>query len=259
MIITEVSSFQTIPKRIISLVPSITELLSYLGLEEETVGITKFCVRPEDWFRTKKRIGGTKTLDTDLIVNLKPDLVIANKEENLKEQVELISQTVPVLLTDVSTLEDALQMILDISQITGKRTRGAELHSKMSKDFSSLATLQQQTAVYLIWKDPLMTVGGDTYISDLMNRCGFQNVYSGAERYPVIDIEDIKTKKPALLLLSSEPYPFTDKHTDYFARQLPGTKIIIVDGEMFSWYGSRLLEVPSYFRSLAKLLTSSAV
>ena len=120
MILQSTSGINYIPKRIISLVPSQTELLHYLGLEQETVGITKFCVHPKEWFNTKTRVGGTKAIKKDIIQQLQPDLIIANKEENVKEQVEDLAKDHPVWVTDVNDLESALQMINDIGELTGK-------------------------------------------------------------------------------------------------------------------------------------------
>ncbi len=268
MILNNASGLGYIPKRIISLVPSQTELLYSLGLEEETVGITKFCVHPGQWFQTKTRIGGTKTINYDCIRQLQPDLIIANKEENVKEQVELLANDYPVWLTDVNTLADALQMIHDVGELTGKQNLAFSLTRNISHRFKELdqpqttnfkpilsvaegqtSDLKLQTA-YLIWQKPYMTVGGDTFIHDMLSRCGFNNIFADRKRYPETNIPELHTSNLKLLLLSSEPYPFKQKHIEELSAQLPGCKIVLVDGEYFSWYGSRLLEAPSYFKKL---------
>lgn len=247
-------SLPFIPLRIISLVPSQTELLFDLGLDKEVTGITKFCVHPAHWFRTKKRVGGTKQLNMDIIHELNPDLVIANKEENEKEQITYLQQHYPVWTSDIHNLEDAYHMIKQISLVTGTQEKAEQLVLNIKKEFDLLKIaanqiITQQSA-YLIWKDPYMTIGGDTFISSLMQAAGFNNLYQQLTRYPVLTIPEIQSKKPDLLLLSSEPYPFKQKDIDQLTPYFPATKIILVDGEMFSWYGSRLLKAPGYFLKL---------
>lgn len=239
------------PQRIISLVPSQTELLYDLGLDQEVVGITKFCIHPEAWFRTKTRVGGTKQVKMDIIHQLKPDLVIANKEENVKEQVEEIAKHYPVMVTDVNSLDDSLEMITDIGEVTGKKIQASNIKTQIKSSFSGLPTPDSKLkAIYLIWKSPYMTVGGDTFINAMLEAAGFENSCKAEKRYPEITIEQIRDHHPDLLLLSSEPYPFKQKHIDELAAMLPDTKILLVDGEMFSWYGSRLLQTPGYFEIL---------
>jgi len=258
MILQKIADLGFIPKRIISIVPSQTELLHYLGLEQETTGITKFCVHPKEWFHKKIRVGGTKTININLVRQLQPDLIIANKEENVREQVEELAKDHAVWLTDVNNLEDALEMIKDIGELTGKEKEASVLVNEINTRFHLLSA-QQQTqnsqhdpagkprTAYLIWRDPYMTVGGDTFINDMLVKCGFINAFGDKERYPEINVAELKTQNCKLLLLSSEPYPFKQKHIDELSEQLPGCKIILVDGEMFSWYGSRLLLAPDYF------------
>ncbi len=254
MILQKTSDLHYTPKRIVSLVPSQTELLHYLGLEKGTVGITKFCVHPENWFKTKPRVGGTKAVKNNIIHDLKPDLIIANKEENVKEQVELLAKDYPVWVTDVNSLEDALMMIKDIGELTGKQSQANSLTEKISKSFQELSQPQTQNSkpktAYLIWRKPYMTIGNDTFINDMLIKCGFENVFVSRKRYPEINIEDLLIANCQLILLSSEPYPFKQKHIDELSDQLPGRKIVLVDGEMFSWYGSRLLHAPGYFKTL---------
>lgn len=241
---------------IVSLVPSITELLYDLGLSVEVTGITKFCIHPNEWFRNKTRIGGTKNVAIEKIKALQPTLIIANKEENVKEQVEALQEFAPVHVTDVSTLEEALAMIETIGELVHRQEQAASMVHSIRQSFNELeqfrtsASYQTTRACYLIWRQPYMTVGSDTMIHDLMQRCGWINVFGFQTRYPEIDVEQIKQSGCELLLLSSEPYPFQQKHIDELQQELPGTKIRLVDGEIFSWYGSRLQHAPAYLRNL---------
>ena len=207
--------------RIVSLVPSQTELLYDLGLNEEVKGITKFCVHPKAWFKSKTRIGGTKNVKIDLIKKISPDLVIANKEENVKEQVEELAKTFDVFVTDVNNLADALCMIRDVGTLTGKATKALSLAMQIEKKFQdlsgSIAAKQKIKAAYLIWQNPYMAVGGHTFIDSMMTYCGLENIFTNVERYPEIRLEDLHSIKPGerdcdLILLSSEPYPFKEKH-----------------------------------------------
>jgi ABC-type Fe3+-hydroxamate transport system substrate-binding protein len=255
MILQKTGDIDSIPKRIISLVPSQTELLYHFGLESETVGITKFCVHPGTWFKTKTRIGGTKTINFKIIHQLKPDLIIANKEENVKEQIEQLALHYPVWLTDVNTFEDALQMVTDIGALTGKDEKASSLIKEIKNAFNNLSITEKPLkTAYLIWRKPYMTAGGDTFINDMLQKCGLQNIFAHKTRYPEIHIAELPTAHCQLLLLSSEPYPFKQKHIDELSKQLPDTKIVLVDGELFSWYGSRLLQAPEYFKKLMNQL-----
>jgi len=240
------------PKRIISLVPSITELLFDLGLDNETAGITKFCVHPESWFKSKTRVGGTKTLHIDQIQKLNPDLIIANKEENVQEQVEELAKHYPVWISDISNLEEALQMIEKIGEITGKANQAIKLAENVRRKFEEIPfkDIEQKKVAYLIWQKPYMTIGSDTFIHDMLQYCGFQNVFGNKIRYPETSIDELKNLNVEILLLSSEPFPFQQKHIDELQLHLAKTKIILADGEMFSWYGSRLLLAAEYFKNI---------
>ena len=261
MILQKTVDLNCIPKRIISLVPSQTELLHYFNLEEETIGITKFCVHPNAWHQTKTKIGGTKTIHIKKIKELQPDLIIANKEENVQAQIEELAQDYPVWLTDVNNLDDALKMITDIGELTNKVKEAGLLVKEINIGFDNLShkpqtTNHKQKTAYLIWQKPYMTIGGDTFINDMLLKCGFQNIFADKSRYPVVTIDDLQIANCQLLLLSSEPYPFKQKHIDELQVQLPGTKIILANGEFFSWYGSRLLQAPSYFKQLISQIQS---
>jgi len=245
------------PKRIISLVPSQTELLHNLGLEEEVIGITKFCVHPQQWFRHKMRIGGTKRLNIGKIKNLQPDLIIANKEENTREEIEELAMHFPVWISDVKNLKDAYSMILSIGDMVNKNKTSQKLVSDIQKNFFALTpSAFKLKTCYLIWREPYITVGGDTFINDMLKQAGFQNIFANKIRYPEITISQLLLTKCQLLLLSSEPYPFKQKHIAELQNKLPNKKIILADGEIFSWYGSRLVLAPAYFQKLRQQIKS---
>ncbi len=251
MILQQTADLNYIPKRIISLVPSQTELLADLGLGAETIGITKFCVHPTNWFKSKQKVGGTKTVNIDQVHQLQPDLIIANKEENVKAQIETLAADYPVWVSDVNNLADALQMIADIGNLTGKSVAADTLIGSINKSFATMPKMEKPLkTAYLIWRDPYMTIGGDTFINDMLIKCGFENIYSDKTRYQEINMDALHIANCQLLLLSSEPYPFKQKHIDEISKQLPGTKIILADGECFSWYGSRMQQSPAYFTRL---------
>lgn len=238
------------------MVPSITELLFELGLNTEVVGITKFCIRPPEWHSSKTRIGGTKEVDLDKLLLLRPNLVIANREENVRQEVEIIAQHVPVWLTDVSTTEEALNMISDIGNICHKKLKAATLIAGINQQLAQLKRkhFEPIPVAYLIWRKPYMTVGGDTYINDLLIKAGFVNVYNSECRYPITDQEGLKKSGAKLVLLSSEPYPFKTQHQLELETILPGIPSLLVDGEMFSWYGSRLKHFANYAINLRSSL-----
>ena len=238
------------PRRIISLVPSQTELLFDLGLDEEVVGITKFCIHPDQWFRNKQRVGGTKDYKTELILSLQPDLVIANKEENTENGIRALQSKVPVWTSDITTLEDAVQMIASIGQLCGREERAKQLTRDILQSFQEYRPVSSgKKAAYFIWRDPWMLAGTDTFISDMMVRCGLIN-YTSAHRYPEVSIEQLRENPPDLLLLSSEPFPFKEQHVLELQVATGVSKILLVDGEYFSWYGSRLKNAISYFKRL---------
>ncbi|MBS1605878.1 MAG: ABC transporter substrate-binding protein [Bacteroidetes bacterium] len=240
--------------RIISLVPSQTELLYTLGLEDEVVGITKFCIHPDTWFRTKTRVGGTKNIHPGIIDSLRPDLILANKEENDRQQVEDLASRYTVWVSDVKSLPDALDMIRTVGSLTHRNARARSLAEEIQQRFDTLKPLASSlTAAYLIWRDPYMSAGGDTFIHDMLRRCGLTNLLSATNRYPIVDTGTLS--RCDLILLSSEPYPFREKHITELKKLLPSPRtpiIQLVDGQIFSWYGSRLLGAPSYFRELQR-------
>ncbi|NLU95880.1 helical backbone metal receptor [Chitinophaga sp. Ak27] len=239
------------PQRIISLVPSQTELLWSLGLEKEVVGITKFCVRPSTWFREKTRVGGTKNIHPDIIRSLNPDLIIANKEENTAADVTALMEHYPVWVSNIQTLDDAVEMISGIGAITGRQSAATDICTRIQAGFSALQPLAEpEPTAYFIWREPWMVAGGDTFIHEMLRACGLQNVFGSRPRYPSVTAEELFHSGCRRVLLSSEPYPFKEKHIAELQTMLPEAQVQLVDGEMFSWYGSRLLESPAYFQSL---------
>ena len=249
-------TFETTPKRIVSLVPSQTELLYDLGLEESIVGITKFCVHPFHFKSTKKSIGGTKKVHFERIRLLQPDIIIANKEENTKEIVEELSKICPVWVTDIITIEDNFKMIECFGILFNKRTESQKWIAKINFAYNDFLNFikdkEVQKAAYFIWANPYMVAGNNTFINEMLKLNNFQNIYdTKEERYPEISIEKMQTEgNPDLVLLSSEPFPFADKHAFEIGRYVPRAKTVFVDGEMFSWYGSRLLKAFEYFKKL---------
>ena len=237
-------------KRIISLVPSQTELLHYFELEKEVVGITKFCVHPQNWFSTKQRIGGTKKLSIQEIIDLQPDLVIGNKEENTKEDISILEKVVPVWMSDVNTFDAALDFILKVGLLCGKMDEAKKLSSEIAGGFKKLETIGQgRSVLYFIWDEPAFVVGKNTFIDAMISKIGFTNICK-AERYPAL--ADLKNINPDFVFLSSEPFPFSENHSKKFQELFPSSKVILVDGEMFSWYGSRMLLASDYFKSFLK-------
>jgi len=247
------------PKRIVSLVPSQTELLADLGLDELVAGITRFCVHPEGWRNEKTVVGGTKQLSDDAIEALAPDLVLANKEENTPAMVEALDATAPVYVSDVATLPDALGMIRSVGRLTGTTPRADALASEIDAAFAALPAAPPLRVAYLIWRAPYMSVGGDTFIHAMLRRAGFVNAFADQQRYPEVTLQDLGALNLDAVLLASEPFPFDrPRFADEVREALPHTQVQVVDGELFSWYGSRLLQAPSYFTSLRARLTEAA-
>lgn len=239
-------------RRIISLVPSQTELLYDLGLEEEVIGITKFCVKPAHWHGSKARVGGTKSVNLSAVRALEPDLILANKEENDRLQIEELATDYPVWISDVVTLEHALDMIRSVAELTGADIKGDGLVQTIDSGFRDLEPPGTRSAVYMVWNDPPLCAGSGTFIEALMSKAGFNNIISLA-RYPNYEDEPLSIN-PDLVLLPSEPFPFSKKHIPEFQERFPNSQVILVDGEMFSWYGSRLKHFPAYVRELRSQL-----
>lgn len=246
--------FENTPERIISLVPSQTELLCDLGLEEKIVGVTKFCVHPFYLKEIKKVIGGTKQVHIDKIKALQPDIIIANKEENTIEIFEQLKDICPIWVTDIVSLDDNNQMINDFGVLFNRRTDAKKWIDKIKfaqKDFMNFVKDKPVYDVaYFIWRNPFMVAGNNTFINELLKINKFSNIYANREeRYPEIVINRIKLEgDPELVFLSSEPYPFKEEHAFEIGRHTHHGKTIFVDGEMFSWYGTRVVKAFEYFK-----------
>lgn len=238
------------PKRIVSLVPSITELLYDLGLFENIVGRTKFCIHPKEPLKAIAKIGGTKNVNFDRVAALQPDLIIANKEENQQEQIEQLSQHFPVWISDISTFSEAMDMINSLGSIFDKAVVAKFIIAQSTNQLKVLTPKNSRKAAYLIWKKPYMTIGNDTYIHDMLKHCGFENVFGEQTRYPIFTLAELKARQPDILLLSSEPFPFKQQHINELKIEFPNTIIELVDGEAFSWYGTRFLKTFDYLVSL---------
>ena len=244
------------PRRIVSLVPSQTELLAALGLDAEVVGVTRFCVHPDGWKARKAIVGGTKNVRPDRVRELAPDLVIANKEENVREQVEALAEVAPVYVTDVADVEGALAMTRAVGRLVGRADAARQLADEVAAGFEALPAWPPIRALYLIWRDPWMSVGGDTIISDVMARGGLANAVGARDRYPELTDAEIGALAPDVVLLSSEPYPFAERHAAEVATLAPSARVELVDGEAFSWYGSRLAHTPAALRALRQRLAA---
>lgn len=241
------------PQRIISLVPSQSELLWDLGLKDRLAGITKFCIHPKPMFESIPRVGGTKTLNLETIRALKPDLIIGNKEENERSQIEALQTEFKVWMSDIYHLDDALKTIAAIGELTDTTEKANAIAREIRSSFQNLPFLDK-SVLYLIWK-PYMAAGRGTFIGNMLEKMGLKNVISDDNsRYPKLSIEEIRELNPELIFLSSEPFPFNQSHADEWQQRLPGAKIVLVDGELFSWYGSRLLKSVAYFHELVKQL-----
>lgn len=242
-----VITFLSFPKRIISVVPSQTELLFDLGLDEKIVGVTKFCIHPFEKCRSKENVGGTKKLHLKKIQELDPDLIIANKEENSKEDIEFLARNYPVWISNIVSLDDAYKMIRSVGELTGTPGKAEKIVTDIKAAFQAIVPLPPYRVVYMIWKKPLMAAGRATFINTLIEATGLINAVE-EKRYP--EIADLNALNADLILLSSEPYPFKEKHIEEIKNIAPNIPVMLVDGEMFSWYGSRLQKFPAYANSI---------
>lgn len=244
------------PSRIVSLVPSQTELLHYFGLEDEVVGITKFCIHPNEWYREKSRVGGTKDVNLEKVLVLNPDLIIGNKEENTQEDIELLKSVAPVWMSDIYDLSDAILMIRELGIITERTEKADALIQEILHEFSALQDFSEhhsskgKSVLYFIWSEPGFVAGKNTFIDAMLSECGLKNATRDS-RYPEVPL----AIQPDFVFLSSEPFPFEEKHIAAFQKKYPNSKIVLVDGELFSWYGSRLKDAPKYFIELLKSIS----
>jgi len=248
------------PQRIVSLCPSLTETLFALGLGGRIVGRTGYCVHPADAVAKVPVVGGTKLLSVDAIAALAPDLIIAAKEENDRAQIESVMERHTVFVIDVNDFDEALRAVRDLGEVTGAREAAAALVKRINLAFEDLLPLHPpMSAAYLIWGEPYMAAGRDTFIDAMLARCGLRSVCAAMkERYPELSAEQITALAPQVLLLSTEPFPFTAAHVKEWRRRIPESEILLVDGEMFAWYGARMIEAGPYLAALARRLSLSS-
>lgn len=235
--------------KIISLVPSITEALFDLGLtENEIVGRTKFCIHPAEKVKNVQTIGGTKNVNIEKIKALKPDIILANKEENVKEQVEALMSDFKVIVYNTETIEDNYYLVKNLGLLFNKEERAQMFNLKIYEVLNKTKIHSNIKAAYLIWKNPYMTVGSDTFIHHILSEIGFENIFRHKTRYPEIQTEDLA--EADIIMLSSEPFPFKEKHIAEFQKFYPDKKVMVVDGEAFSWYGTHIAKCEDYFKEL---------
>lgn len=243
-----------IPKRIISLVPSQTELLVDLGLEDLIVGVTKFCVHPKHLRISKDVVGGTKQINIEKIKALRPDVILCNKEENTKEIIADIEAVAPVHISDINNLEDCFELINMYGEMFNiKRTTSTLISNiKIERDVFQLQNKRTKKlkVAYFIWKKPWMVAASDTFVNVMLNESGFTNAFESETRYPEVELNNSNLAKADIIFLSSEPFPFKEEHVIELKHQFPNKTVKIVDGEMFSWYGSHLLKAYEYFSKL---------
>jgi len=235
--------------KVVSLVPSITEALFDLGLtENEVIGRTKFCIHPSEKVKNIAVIGGTKNINIEKIKALQPDLILANKEENVKEQVEALMADFKVIVTNVENIEDNYYLLKTLGRLFNKEEKAQCFNLKIYDILNEVKVSSKVKVAYLIWKNPYMTIGSDTFIHKILGEIGFENIFKDRNRYPVIETEDLKEAE--IIMLSSEPFPFKEKHIEELKVFYPDKKIMIVDGEAFSWYGTHIAKCESYFKEL---------
>lgn len=243
------------PPRVVCLVPSLTELLFHLGVGDFVVGRTRFCIHPADKVGDVPIIGGTKNPRVEKIREIEPELIIANREENRKVDIDQLKKSTEVMLTEVESIEDALLTIYDIGERMGVEKRADTLIRNIKAAQKKVPDEPPQRVAYFIWRDPWMTVGRDTYIHSVLENWKLENVYTNKTRYPKTTFDELRHKDPELILLSSEPYPFKEKHLTEVSRECPNARVLLVDGEWFSWYGSRMLQAFRKMNSFRKAIS----
>ena len=244
------------PQRIISICPAITETLHALGVGSSVVGRTKYCIFPKQEVNQIAVVGGTKDPNPETVRTLSPDLILAEKEENTKEAVAVLEQVAPVAVLEVQTVEDSYRLIEDLGRLTGREEAAEKLVNEIQLAWQQMPRLHNKRALYMMWRKPYMVVGDTTYIQSVMEHLGLENAAKHLEgRYPAVTPELLQELKPDVVLLSSEPFPFSEKHQRELEDILPGTPSFLVDGEMF-WYGSKMKDASPYFALLVDQLAA---
>jgi ABC-type Fe3+-hydroxamate transport system substrate-binding protein len=249
-------------RRIVSLVPSLTEALFVLGLGDRVVGVTEWCVHPAEAVAALPKVGGTKSPDLDAIHALSPDLVIANHEENRRRDVERLQASgVPVWVTYPRTVAEGARLLGDIAELGATSERIASVVEPTHVAVREAAAVRPLTPVPVfcpIWRDPWMTIGRDTYAHDLLTLCGGHNVFAAREdrRYPRIELDDVAAARPDVILLPDEPYSFGPRDAaELQLLDVPAAtsgRIYLIDGTLLSWYGPRIQRAIETLRRLLR-------
>ncbi len=245
--------FSRPPKRIISLVPSLTELLFHLKLDDEIFGVTNYCIHPSSKYSQKTKIGDPRDINMALIKAMEPDLILASKEENPREDIEFMMGEFKVFVSDIRTFEGAMCLIYEVGKIVDRKKDAKRLIKKLQVAYKPFPLLDKEIPIaYLIWNNPFMTINNNTFLHSMLEKVGFRNVFADEEeRYPTVTHEQILKMKPRYIFLSTEPYPFTESIMQELQPIFEGAQLKIVDGEMFAWYGYRMLRAAGYFQELA--------
>jgi ABC-type Fe3+-hydroxamate transport system substrate-binding protein len=249
------------PRRIVSLVPSVTETLFALGLDSSIVGVTAYCSEPGEGVASKIKVGGPKDPKLDLIRSLEPDLVVANVEENSKEHVEQLREWgIPVFVTYPRTVREGIEMVRELGAATGTSERTEEIVGEIEPLYRQAINLSKTwrpaQVFYPVWRNPYMTVNRDTYIHDMLAVCGGSNVFADRpERYPEVTLDEMAAARPEVIILPDEPYRFRKAHVEDFNRytDVPAVRdgrIHLVDGKLLCWYGPRIREALQAIPSL---------
>ncbi|MBA4179856.1 MAG: cobalamin-binding protein [Anaerolinea sp.] len=239
------------PRQLVSLVPSLTELVCSLGGREMLAGRTRFCTEPAGEVEAVPIVGGTKNPQIGRIIALAPDLVLANREENRREDIEALEANgLDVLLTDPNTVATAMAMIAEVGRQIGRGEQATALNGEI------MAALAEPKAppvrVFVaVWWQPLMGLGSASYGHDLLEQCGAVNVLAGRQRYPEVSLEEVAALKPDLILLPDEPFPFKQAHIAEFTAVAPAR---VIDGKLLWWYGAR---IPTAIRSLRAVVAEA--
>ena len=249
----------TPPRRVVSLCPSVTETVHALGAWDRLVGRTRYCVHPRGLVQAVPHVNGTKSPDLERLYELRPDLVVAVKEENRREDIEHIAASaVPLLLLDPNSVQQAADCARELGDALDCTIEGELLARRIERAAlaASAVTPARPGVVYLIWSDPLMAVGGGTFIHSMLEAGGMTDLLGGRARYPELSAEDLAALDPDAVLLSSEPFPFKERHRAELADAtgLPLERFVLVDGELLSWHGSRTVRGLEYAVGLAEQL-----
>ncbi len=249
------------PKRVVSLVPSITEALFTFGADDSIVGVTQFCVEPADRVAGKEKVGGTKTLDVARVKQLEPDLIIANAEENRQEDVrQLIAAGLNVFVTFPRTVTHAIDMMRQLAMMTGTMDVAGAILQDAEEALTEVRTASERRkplrAFCPIWRNPWMTVGPNTYMHDLLASCGAANIFNHRhERYPRVELHEVARRDPEVIFLPDEPYHFVEKHIEEFRKYenvsaVQNGRIFLLEGKHLGWYGPRIAGSLRYVRDL---------